>query len=45
METAENDKIHEFVDIQITVYRQSRTVEIVPGVKRQCAITHENGQK
>ena len=37
METAGNDKIHELVDFQITVYRVSRAVEIVPGVKKQCA--------
>ena len=41
METAGNNKIHEFVDFQITVYRGSRTIEIVPYVKRQCAITNE----
>ena len=35
MKTAGNDKIHEFVDFQITVYRGSRAVEIVPKAKNR----------
>ena len=33
MKTARNDKFTSFVDFQITMYRGSRAVEIVPGAK------------
>ena len=36
MKTVRKDKIHEFVDFQITVYWGSRAVEIVPIAKTVC---------
>ena len=35
METARNDKITSFDDFEITVYRGSRTVKIVPEAKNR----------